>query len=174
MIAGFIGDIGGGKTASMIRDVYIKYLQGRKIYSNIKLNFDYEPITIEDLIAMSEGKIDINEAVIVLDELHIYMDSRTSASKRNRIISYFGLQTRKMDVDLYYTTQYINQVDLRIRNLTNCLVECYTTDSPYEKDVKYTLNIINYRKINKVVTKKSIFKTNNVYSLYDTKEVVRI
>jgi len=173
MISGFIGDIGGGKTASMVKEVYIKYLQGRKIYSNIKLNFPYTPITRDNLQEMATGGFNLNNGVLVLDEIHIYIDSRTSMSKSNRIITYFALQTRKVGVDLYYTTQYIDQVDKRIRNLTNNLIECYTEVNSLTNE-KFTLNIYRIRKINKVIVKKIIFPTRIVYDLYDTFEVVNI
>ncbi len=173
MIVGFIGDIGGGKTASLVKEVYIKYLSGRKIFSNIKLNFPYTHVSQEDLLEMASGGFNLQDGVLVLDEIHIYLDSRTSMSKENRVITYFALQTRKVGVDLYYTTQYINQVDLRLRNLTNALIECYTQENSETKE-KYTLNVIRMRKINKVITKKIIFQTSKVYNLYNTYEVVSV
>jgi len=174
LIAGFIGDIGSGKTASMIREVYLKHInKGIKVISNMNLNFPHEYVTFEDLMLMVENKTHLQDCILVLDELHIFMDSRTSMSKRNRVLSYFALQTRKVSVDLYYTTQYLIQVDIRIRNLTSILVECYTSTSPLTNEM-LTLNVIRKKKISGVTTKKHIFKTRFVYSLYDTNEVISI
>ena len=172
MICGFIGDVGSGKTASMINEAYYLHVTtGKKVISNLHLNFDHEYITLEDFLTMVDNKEGLQDCILLLDELHIWMDSRTSMSKRNRAVSYFGLQTRKVSVDLFYTTQYINQVDLRIRNLTNVLIECYTSKSKVNNE-NYTLNVIHVRRTNKTSTLKHIFKTSNVYNLYDTNEII--
>ncbi len=174
MIVGFIGDIGGGKTASMVREAYLKHLKdGTKIISNMHLNFEHEFITLDDFMLMVENKEGLNDCILLLDEMHIWIDARTSMSKRNRAISYFALQTRKASVDLYYTTQYLIQVDVRIRNLTSMLIECYTQDHPLTNE-KLTLNIIHNKKINKTITKKHIFKTRYTYNLYNTNEIISI
>lgn len=173
-ITGFIGDIGGGKTASMVREAYIKHIQeDKKIISNMRLNFNHQYITLDNFMSMIDNKENLTDCILLLDELHIWLDSRTSMSKRNRVVSYLLLQSRKLSIDIFYTTQYITQVDVRVRNLTNTLVECYTDVSPEDSE-KYTLNIVNIRKINKMITRKHIFKTRYVYNLYDTNEVISI
>ena len=161
----------------MIRDAYIQQqLTGKRIISNMSdLNpdyFNFEFITLDDFMNMVENNVGLNDCILLLDELHIWLDSRTSMSKRNRTISYFALQTRKEDVDLYYTTQYLIQVDIRIRNLTTHLVECYTQEHPVAKE-QLTLNIVRIRKINRMVTQKLTFWTRLVYELYNTKEIIK-
>src|SRR5436189_6182989 len=65
----------------------------------------------DDLIHL--GKLD--SALVVLDEVYVWFDSRTSGTKRNRAISYVVLQSRKKGMDIVYTAQAFSSVDLRLR-----------------------------------------------------------
>lgn len=170
MIYGFIGDIGQGKTLSMVRTAYSLFKQGHKIYSNIKLNFKFEYFTINDIIKYAENDKTFKNAVFLIDEAHIFIDSRNSMTKKNLIISYFILQTRKKDVTLLYTTQYFHQIDKRLRASTNAIIECY-----FKKynNIPICLNIINIIKSNNIIIKKDIFNPIPYFKLYDTLEVVK-
>lgn len=170
MIYGFIGDIGQGKTLSMIRIAYTLYKQGHKIYSNIKLNFPFEYFTLSDIIKYAENDKTFKNAVFIIDEAHIFIDSRNSMSKKNLIISYFILQTRKKDVTLLYTTQYFHQIDKRLRASTNAIIECYYKNI---NNNPIALNIINIMKNNNIIIKKDIFNPKPYFKLYNTYEVVK-
>lgn len=115
MIIGFIGQRGSGKSLSMTIELYKKYLQGYKIYSNYHLNFPYTPITVDDLIAFAESGMYFGNSIFAIDEIHIWFDSRCSGKKRNIIFSYFLNQSSKNDIDIYYTSQFSRQVEIRMR-----------------------------------------------------------
>lgn len=177
MIAGFVGNIGSGKTLSMVKKAYEEFLKGKTIYSNIHLNFDYIPYTIDDLESWAKGEKILSNIVLLMDEAHIYLDSRSSMRKRNKFVTYLMLQTRKLGCDVYFTTQFFDQIDKRLRNLTTAIVECYTktTTVPFnssEKIVK-TLNIVHLRKTGGIVTRKYTFQSNNIFKLYNTLEIVQ-
>jgi hypothetical protein len=59
--------------------------------------------------------LEITDCILVWDETPLLMDSRNSASKMNKLGSYFVTQTRKRDVDLYICTQHIDLIDKRLR-----------------------------------------------------------
>jgi thymidine kinase len=105
MIVGFIGDMGSGKTLSMVRLAYSLHLKGYTIYSNFKLFFPFEYFTLQDILSYAENSQNFTNTVFLIDEAHIFMDSRRSASARNLALSYFILQTRKQNVWLFFTTQ---------------------------------------------------------------------
>lgn len=126
VLEGFIGSMRSGKTLSMTKELYKEYLKGRKIFSNYKLSFEYEPLDINDLDE-SIRKQDTSKydgSVIAIDELHVYLDARTSGQKRNRIISYFITQSGKMNCRILWTSQFLRQVELRVRYNSNFLNHC--------------------------------------------------
>lgn len=173
MIVGFIGSMGSGKTLSLTRQVYREYRKGKQIISNMHFNFPYTPLTIEMLLEYDQNDTPLHNCVLVVDEAHVYLDSRTSASKRNRIMSLFLTQTRKKNVHLYYTTQYYDQIDKRLRNNTECIVRCKKKEIFYKKSKFY---LITNRYLIKedcgFRTMVSRYVGNKFFSLYDTGEVI--
>lgn len=163
--------MGSGKSLSMVRYAYLYHRAGYRILSNIKLNFPYETYTLQNLIDFANSGIGLRKVVILLDEAHIFLDSRSSVSKRNRIISYFLLQTRKKGCHLYYTTQRFGQVDKRLRENTDVTINC---SSKKNKDgEQYTLNEVNILTDNGIRTERLIYQSNKYFELYDTYEVVQ-
>lgn len=170
MIIAFIGNMGSGKTLSMVRHAYKKYRKGFTIYSNIKLNFPYKEYDLQMIMDYAQNGKTFYKAIFLLDEAHIFLDSRMSASKRNRILTYFILQTRKADIELCYTTQNFMQVDIRLRNQTDDIIECYK--KPY-KDKLMILNRHNIIRMEGILQHIYFFEANNIYPLYNTLEIVK-
>lgn len=121
MIIGIEGGIGQGKTLVMTAFLKREWTQFKKpLYANYKLK--RLPFTRVDVSFFEETmreNVQFDRAAIGLDEMHIWLDSRTSVSKRNLLLSYFLLQTGKQGINLYYTTQDFGQVDLRLRRRTD-------------------------------------------------------
>lgn len=170
MICGFIGRMGSGKTLSMVKYAYSLYREGYTVYSNVSLNFPHKNYTLEDLINYSNSQETFYKAVILCDEMHIFLDSRNSGSKRNRILSYFLLQTRKKDVKLFFTTQRYHQVDKRLRDNADVIVMCQSKHI-YKKH--YVKNLFMYMLEFSVKTKKMLFRAEPYYKLYNSYEVVK-
>lgn len=165
--------MGSGKTLSMVKLATSFYLRGYKVFSNFNLSFPFESYTLQDLINYSNDDTNFNKSVILLDEAHIFLDSRSSVSNKNKVISYFLLQTRKKGCHLFYTTQRYHQVDKRLRDNTDILTQC-TTKTLSNGD-KYTLNYYEVEKNGVVRNYKKIYKhTNKLYSLYDTNQIINI
>ena len=154
MIIGYIGRMGSGKTLSMVRNAYRYYKAGYTIYSNINLKFPHKPYTLQELIDYANNNVTLKKSVILIDEAHIFLDSRNSGSKRNRVISYFLLQTRKKGCHLYYTTQRFHQIDKRLRDNSDVLIQCKTKTDKYGQ--KYTMNDINIMLENTIKQKKKL------------------
>jgi len=194
MIIGFIGQRNSGKTLTMTIEAFRKYKQGYVIYSNYHLNFPHIRYDVDDLLAFAEQGQYFGNAVFLIDEIHVYFDSRASGKKRNRIFSYFLNQSSKNDIDIYYTSQYSRQVEIRLRLNTEIVVESssrvlvWETENsvpkmknnyrPKPKDYKFVTYVINriiqFNDTGKDFVTKRTFKANKYFELYNTREVVKM
>ena len=120
-VIGFIGKQGSGKTLSLVREVLIDSLKGMVVYSNIDLiGIEYKPLKLDWFYGYLLKGAELNDVVVIIDELQLYADSRSHKDKKNKVLGYFSLQTRKRNVKLYITTQYIQNIDKRLRT---CLMD---------------------------------------------------
>ena len=193
MIIGFIGQRNSGKTLSMTIEAYKKYLQGYKIYSNYHLNFPHTPYTVDDLMMFAESGMYFGNSIFLIDEIHIWFDSRASGKKRNIIFSYFLNQSSKNDIDIYYTSQFSRQVEIRMRLNTEIVVESATRVVLWKNPDSKPIILENYRPkphdyktvayVTNKITKFSdtgmdkvsvrMYKGNKYFKLYDTRQVIK-
>lgn len=172
MIIVYVGGMGSGKSLSMVKEAYNYHLQGYEVLSNMKLNFPYTPITSKTIQEFAKSKKGLYNTVVLIDEVHIFVDSRRSASKKNLSISYFITQTRKQKVKLLCTTQHRHQLDRRLRDNVNIYVDCEKHILPLQyKDTGETLLIVNYVNTRKR-QEKVTFVGNPYFGLYDTEEII--
>jgi DNA helicase HerA-like ATPase len=170
MIIVIDGNRGQGKTLTAVKEAYLFGLQGYTIYSNLELTFpnpniNVKPYKMSDMISYADTKSELVNSVVLMDEAHIVMDSRTSMTKRNITISYFLLQSRKRNVHIIMTTQFLHQVDKRIRSTADMFISCR-----YKKNKDLVLNRIFY---NNIVSYRS-FKASGVFGYYDTNKIIDI
>jgi len=171
MILVYVGTMGSGKTLSMVKEAYSYYLKGYKILSNMNLEFPYTKITNKYIMEFAKNKQQIYKSVILIDELHTFMDSRRSVGKKNLLGSYFVTQTRKQQVKLMGTTQHRHQIDKRIRDNTTVFIDCEKVELPIvykENKVLLITNHINTRD----KYEKTVFIGNDYFKLYDTEETI--
>ena len=111
-----IGKQGAGKTLYTV-NLLLNNLNGRKVYSNIKLfNIDYTYMNDSILLDLIKNDINqLNDSIIILDEIHIYLDSRDFMKQNNRELQSIFSQLRKRNILILATTQYLLNVDVRIR-----------------------------------------------------------
>lgn len=164
--------MGSGKTLSLTRYVYREYLKGKKIYSNMHFNFPYERITKEKLLKYKEDHTLFNNCIIVIDEIHVFIDSRRSMSKGNVDIGHLLVMTRKLGVDLYWTSQQEHQVDRRLRDNTEIKIRCESEKVMIgETEIVFIDNLLiridGY-------TETESFVGNNYFALYDTREIIAL
>lgn len=176
MIIGLVGAIGSGKTVGMTRYAYKEYI-GHKVevdngdlelVTNYKLNnIPFRFINASELFGL---KSTLKNSRIFIDEMHIFMDSRSSMGKSNKALTHFILQTRHLGVHLYFTTQDIGQVDIRLRRQLDMLVYC--TQTAYQGWFKQT--IIDYRDVMNIRKNEIVYDGSKYYDLYDTTEIIDI
>ena len=172
-----IGRQGSGKTAFITKLLVDNYNSTRKVYSNYSLfGIDYEKITFDNkrnknsidiLKVISDNPDYFNNSIMLLDEIHIYFDSRDFMKQNNRIIQNFFSQLRKRNILLLATTQYILHLDVRIRRqalavfqMTNLKDGIFRVDV-HEIDGYYTSFI-----------RTELVNLNDYFQYYDTNELI--
>lgn len=172
-----IGRQGSGKTAFITKLLVDNYTSDKRVYSNYSLfGIDYQKITfdskknknsIDILKVISENPDYFNNSIMLLDEIHIYFDSRDYMRQNNRVIQNFFSQLRKRNILLLATTQYILHLDVRIRRQALAVFQMANLkDGIFRVDVHeidgYYTNFIR----TELVNLKDYFK------YYDTNELI--
>lgn len=181
MIIGIEGFLGDGKTVFMVRCGKKDYENGRKLYANIGLkNIPFIPLHIEDFLE-TETADKFKNCTLLIDEITLFMDCRRSSRKENIAISTLLRQSRKRDLDIYYTCQDLSETDLRLARYTSIFViaqRCYMKiNINGEEKLK---EIEDYRQYIIIDTRK---RTDNIvrmnmniskyYNYYDTNEIIK-
>ena len=174
MIICFVGTVGGGKTLSMTIEAYKYHLRGMKIYSNYGLNFPHEKLTKTKFDALIANKTDLQDCVICIDEVHIWLDSRSSMKGKQKAITYFILQTRKRNVRFLCSTQHFHQVDKRLRDTTDVIVYCSNMTNKTSLVTKEQVLILQEYmfQYSKSPAKKRVLHANKWFPLFDTTEII--
>jgi len=120
MLIGIIGIQGQGKTVSMTAyGMMVAMATQQKLYANYNL-YGVDYTKIHDFKELKS----INSGIVLLDELWLSMDSRSSQTRVNKAFTGWLQQTRKKDLVVFYTTQLFSQVDYRLRQATEWIVSC--------------------------------------------------
>lgn len=149
----------------MVLEAYRYHMLGLTVFSNISLSFPHEQYDAKMIEQFASDKNPLNHSVVLIDEAHVLLDSRSSFTKRNKIISYFILQTRKRDVHVLYTTQSFHQIEKRLRDQSDMIIECR-----FSKTSNTVLQTITDTATFKVV--KRVIDIEPVFKLYDTNAIV--
>lgn len=130
-LVGFFGPMGSGKTMFATMFVMTRYCsekiggQYEEAYSNIRMNSP-NPKRPVKMLTKAEFKDLQNKrnALVVMDEAYLWLDSRRSSSNTNLGLTYLILQSRKRGFDIYYTAQLMSSIDKRLFDNTNYLAMC--------------------------------------------------
>ncbi len=176
MIVGIIGKRGTGKTITMAKTVMDMLKKGKTVYTNFHINKKAIPKKYHSKIKLLDSDFFKNykdfklyNCALFIDEIYVYIDSRSSMSKRNILWSYFINQTRKRDVDLYFTTQFFRQVELRLRENTEIFI--FPQIIKQKNDIFIVNKIFSYGDTLKKIGRE-VFKGNDYFDVYDTDEII--
>jgi len=163
MLIAILGPLGCGKTLGMTflgLKSYFAYNRRVKLYSNYHL-FGVPFIYVkspEDIEMMHEG-------IFLGDELWLWLDSRASQSKKNKMISKILGKSRKRGIEIFYTTQDFSQIDKRIRKIT----DYFCVPMLNKSETLCTLLIYNkYMELKRCLR----FRTAKIFDCYDTTEEI--
>lgn len=171
----YVGARGRGKTLTMVKDGYQYYLNGFKILRNFNCKFgDY--IENDEILKLDKDS-SIKNAVIMIDEIQIFFDSRRGMKKENIDFSNFVQQIRKRNIILLCTTQYSNTIDLRLRQHLNYLVYPMFNKELEVCEVVYKdLNSIEENLLTGVIQEpkqvQMVYDCKPIFKLYDTNQMI--
>lgn len=119
MIKCYFGVPGCGKTTNLVKIAIKEQKRIKKRYKEIyTINFECTgciPIKYEDL-----GKYKFKDSLILIDEITMDADNRSFKTFPKEIRDFFILH-RHLGLDIIYATQNYENVDKKIRDLTNDL-----------------------------------------------------
>jgi ABC-type Na+ transport system ATPase subunit NatA len=170
-ILGIFGNLGSGKTLLASILAYAFKQKGYKIYANYNLKIADYYIDLSDpenFINVFKKINNKQKNLMVLDELYIFMDSRTSASIRNRIYDMIVLQSRKLNLNIIHTEQDPKAVDLRLRLITN-----YYLYTEFDKDANTLYFTIFDNLYAQPIKKLKIENVDKFFNLYDTSQKIK-
>jgi hypothetical protein len=191
-IYGIFGGIGAGKTLLGVYLCIEDLKSGKKVFSNTRFKgldsyaSQIHYLTRLDIEKMFEqvkdGKINLMNSTIFIQEAHNYIDSRASQSVKNRVFSYWILQSRHTgqgSCDIVYDDQGIGQVDIRLRRNTDYIllpeITRWDIEGQGKKKVKKPLIITFSGSVLKGQTNVKFKKSVDVSfarECYDTHELV--
>jgi energy-coupling factor transporter ATP-binding protein EcfA2 len=158
MLVGIMGKMGSGKTlAQSILASVLHEKTGLPLFANYTL---HGATIVEDM-----GKIwQMDSAIFCFDEIWLSADSRLWQD--NVLLTQWINQTRKKKLLVFYTTQHISQVEMRIRKGTDYLI--YTQ----RKGREFLWNFIDYQ-YGQLGRRLLLNDASRFFDLYNTFEVVR-
>lgn len=165
---GIFGDIGSGKTLYTTWYVLRYYCeQGlyRSCFANYHIKSPNSKRPVHLLTQEEFHKLgSFQDALVVLDEAYLWMDSRMSGTKRNREVSYLILQSRKRGFDIIYNAQAASSVDLRLRRFTQIAILAERRNAGFKYTTTYNGRL-----------KETFLSDENagkVFPYFDTHEII--
>lgn len=156
-VSAFVGTLGSGKTLFMSFLAALEMQRGRPVWANYALHGATRLNTWDELFATSDG-------LICLDELQVLVDSREFSKKENKVFSQWLLQTRKAGLELWFTTQHIEQVDKRVRGVLDWL---FFLDRRSRRVPMSTVHMFDFQ-FGIAKGRRTLLHSPALYGLYDT------
>jgi len=165
VVEGFTGLPGSGKTYWLTKLGLEAMKNGRPVWANF---------TLEGAIRFSDLKevFGVRKGVVLVDEINLVCPSRWW----NRFpphLAYFWSQTRKFELDIYWTAQHVDRVDKIIREISNWVWTCSKLPFGFRVLRQYIPEHITKEKRKSFSTKffhlnKKIYKNYNTYEILET------
>lgn len=177
MLIGIQGGLGSGKSIMLMRYLLIDYSNGFNIMCNMKdiKNMKYEILDIEKLLTYTNENEQLQNVTVGIDELTVLCaDCRKSSSKNNVVFSYLVLQSRKRNCNIYYTTQSMGMIDIRVVEHTHIVVNCSKVYDEFHNEIPDIAHyeIVDLRDINKPELDSFYMNLKPYYPYYNTDEII--
>lgn len=160
----FDGQLGSGKTLGAV--LFANYLKAKSpntvLYSNFDMKGAKQFTSLENFFEVAQNP----SSIIVLDEAHVDLDSRSFNTNHVKFLTATSFYLRKIRATLIMTSPLFENLDSRIRTITNILVLVSKdkTHFYYEMYEPTTLRHLKTKKVRQDIA----FKLN----LYDTNSIV--
>lgn len=175
MIVAYLGGKGRGKTLTMTKDAYDYYLMGYRVMTNMdNINFPAQIITNEQIKQINKDSNIVN-CVLMIDEAQVFFDSRMSQTSGNKNFSYFIQQSRKRNIHIFYTAQFVNDVEKRLREQTDIKATPKIDEDTSVVEVTYTDLTTSEEDIDGTIRPPErvtlVFDAEPVFNLYQHEEM---
>lgn len=168
----FQGNLGEGKTFGMSVLAWHFVARARRagIKAELFANFDLlgaRPLTsYRDFYNVARAEA----SICLMDEAHVNLDSRLFARGANIYMTQFMFYLRKLNASLFMTTPHIRNLDSRMRQLTNILVDCHKLGTGFLYDIyDYQGERLLRRKFLPKYIAERIFETG----MYNSRAIIR-
>jgi len=106
----------------------------KKVICNNHLNFPYTHFDPQYFLEHLEDE-EMEDCILIYDEpAQAGLDSRSTSTKFNKLMSYFVGQSRKRGVDIYFCLLHIDMMEKRIRRWIDVRGTCRFNKGPLEDD----------------------------------------
>lgn len=174
MIVGILGLKDSGKTLVMSWLLALEHFNyGNAVLSNYLLNFPSKIINVQEVV---ELRPNLKNAAIGIDEIQTIADSRRHGKKQNILLGHFILQSRHRSVNLYFTSQFENQYDKRIRQNTDIKIICenlYIDSDGDGHDDLFRIIVQDARRTPPLIEQRIIYG-KPLFKMYDTDYIIDI
>jgi hypothetical protein len=170
MVEGFCGLPASGKTYYLAKLGTEAIKQGRPVYANFKLKGARYFKNLREVFHVRRG-------LILVDEINLLCPSRFWTSFPPSL-AYFWSQTRKFQLDIYWTAQHPDRVDRIIKEISNWIwlirrwyfgirvANCYLPEH-VNKEKRYSF------RTNYFIIDKKIARLYNTYELIDLPDTLQ-
>lgn len=160
----FEGQLGAGKTmGAVVFANYVKSLsQDVELYSNFGMYHSKPFRSLYDFFDCAQNF----SSVVVLDEAHVDLDARSFNTNHVKFLSMTSFYLRKIRTTFIMTSPLFDNLDSRIRGITNMLVKVRNGKKYFYYDC-YDVQSERFLKTMKL-SKEKAYKLN----LYDTNAIV--
>jgi hypothetical protein len=118
----YTGSIGSGKTLASI--VQLVKTKPKKLLSNATLyRLNSKRLSLSFLKDIDEVE-KINDCTLLLDMIDCLVDSRSTASNKNKVWSYLFTQLRRRNARVVASMCFLNTLDKRVRYLVTNEIRC--------------------------------------------------
>ena len=189
MLYAFCGEdngynMGNLKSCTMTLFAILDYLNGMKIYSNYGLEIPHTKI--HSIRALMTEIDELNNVVLAFDELGVWFDaySRPSDKDGTKVLKNFARQTRKRNIQMYYTAQTFFDINKSLRKITHKIylikkfhgdfTECID-DECYEQHLAQITPVRMYNNVLCALREPIYIRIPPIiFDLYNTNELINI
>ena len=164
-----VGDRGEGKTLTATALAYLYHtIDHQQVISNYTIkNMDATKITFKELYGLWQN---LKDCVIVLDEVHIGADAYNFFNKNVRDLTEFITQLRKRHITLIMTTQRVQTLAKRLRDMIDYTLQCTKLN-----DSLIGIQVFNMRvPDDESFVKEFAIDGTQFYNWYDTDEIITL
>jgi hypothetical protein len=165
------GNLGSGKTATLVWLARKHYAAGRKIMANFSLHDSFKAtIAPAEILLMHRHQ----NCTILIDELWTMIDSRSSTTGENKFLNDIILSSRKRGVTIMGTSQMPSMVDKRYRDIADYTILCERKglDRSLNATIKVYVTSPDWAAKMGLAIKGYRFKVRDVAHLYNTDETI--